>query len=114
MEHMSRRITTSIDHLFIVSNPTLRGLLAAERIKELVKELKLSVGTMHMIINQARNGIPKEVEKRIEEIGVPLVGVIQDDDLLREYDGVGKPLIDLPESSSTVQKLDEIVGSINI
>ena len=114
MEHMSRRITTSIDHLFIVSNPTPRGLLAAERIKELVEELKLSVGTMQLIINQARNGIPKEVEKRIEEIGVPLAGVIQDDDLLREYDGVGRPLIELPENSSTVQKLEEIVGSINI
>ena len=114
MEHMSRRITTSIDHLFIVSNPTPRGLLAAERIKELVEELKLSVGTMQLIINQARNGIPKEVEKRIEEIGVPLAGVIQDDDLLREYDGSGRPLIELPETSSTVQKLDEIVGGINI
>ena len=114
MEHMSRRITTSIDHLFIVSNPTPRGLLAADRIKELVKELKLSVGTMQLIINQARNGIPKEVEKRIEEIGLPLAGVIQDDDLLREYDGVGRPLIELPETSSTVQKLEEIVGGINI
>jgi CO dehydrogenase maturation factor len=114
MEHMSRRITTSIDHLFIVSNPTPRGLLAAERITELVKELKLTIGTMHLIINQARNGIPDEVEKRIEEIGVPLVGVIQDDDLLREFDGSGKPLIELPENSSTVQKLEEIVGSINI
>jgi CO dehydrogenase maturation factor len=114
MEHMSRRITTSIDHLFIVSNPTPRGLLAAERITELVKELKLSIGTMHLIINQARNGLPAEVEKRIEEIGVPLVGVIQDDEVLREFDGSGRPLIELPDTSSTVQKLEEIVGSMNI
>ena len=114
MEHMSRRITTSMDHLFIVSNPTPRGLLAAERIRDLVKELKLSVGKMHLLINQARNGLSSEVERRIEEIGVPLVGVIQDDELLSEYDAAGKPLINLPDTSTTVQKLEEIVAGLDI
>ena len=114
MEHMSRRITTSMDHLFIVSNPTPRGLLAAERIHDLVKELKLSVGKMSLLINQARNGLSSEVERRIEEIGIPLVGVIQDDELLREYDDSGKPLIDLPDTSTTVQKLEEIVEGLDI
>lgn len=114
MEHMSRRITTSMDHLFIVSNPTPRGLLAAERIRDLVKELKLSVGKMHLLINQARNGLSSEVERRIEEIGIPLVGIIQDDELLSEYDGAGKPLIDLPDTSTTVQKLEEIVTELDI
>jgi len=114
MEHMSRRITTSMDHLFIVSNPTPRGLLAAERIRDLVKELKLSVGKTSLLINQARNGLSAEVEKRIEEIGIPLVGIIQDDELLREFDGGGKPLIELPDTSTTVQKLEEIVAGLDI
>ncbi len=114
MEHMSRRITTSMDHLLIVSNPTLRGLLAADRIQELVKQLKLSVGTMHLLINRAYNGLSPEVEKRIEEIGVPLIGIIQEEELVREFDGSGKPLVELPETSSTVRKLEEIVESLNV
>ena len=114
MEHMSRRITTSMDHLFIVSNPTPRGLLAAERIRDLVKELKLSVGKMSLLINQARNGLSSEVERRIEEIGIPLAGIIQDDELLSEYDAAGKPLIDLPDTSTTVQKIEEIVTALDI
>ncbi len=114
MEHMSRRITTSIDHLLIVSNPTPRGLLAAERIKGLVKELNLSVGSMQLVINQARNGLAPEVEKRIEEIGIPLAGVIPDDEMLREFDESGRPLIELPDTSSTVKKLEEIVGGLDV
>lgn len=114
MEHMSRRITTSIDHLLIVSNPTLRGLLAAERIQYLVKQLKLSVGTMHLVINRAHNGLSPQVEKRIEEIGLPLIGVIPEEELVREFDGSGRPLIELPETSSTVQMLEEIVGSLDV
>lgn len=112
MEHMSRRITTSIDHLLIVSNPTLRGLLAADRIRELVKQLKLSVGTMHLVINRVHDGLPAAVESRIEEIGIPLVGTIPEEDLVREFDGSGKALVELPETSSTVLKLEEIVEEL--
>ena len=114
MEHMSRRITTSIDHLMIVSNPTPRGLLAAERIKGLVEELKLTIGSMSLVINQARNGLAPQVEDRIEEIGIPLAGVIPDDEELREFDESGKPLIELPDSSSTVQMLEKIVADLGV
>jgi len=114
MEHMSRRITTSIDHLFIVSNPTLRGLLAAERIRDLVADLKLSVGSMHMLINRVHNGLPDEVAKRVESIGVPLIGTIPEDELVLDFDGCGRPLVELPDSSSTVKTLDEIVDRLDI
>jgi CO dehydrogenase maturation factor len=114
MEHMSRRITTSIDHLFIVSNPTLRGLLAAERIRDLVRDLKLSVGTMHVLINRVHNGLPDEVTRRAASIGIPLVGTIAEDELVLEFDGAGKPLVELPESSITVRTLEEIVGRLDI
>lgn len=114
MEHMSRRITTSIDRLFIISNPTLRGLLAAERIRDLVGDLKLSVGNMYVLINRVHNGLPDEVAKRIDNIGIPLIGAIPEEELVLEFDGNGRPLIELPETSSTVQKLEEIVARLDI
>ncbi len=114
MEHMSRRITTSIDQLFIVSNPTLRGLLAAERIRDLVGDLKLSVGNMYILINRVHNGLPDEVAKRIEKIGIPLIGAIPEEELVLEFDGNGRPLIELPETSSTVRTVEEIVARLDI
>jgi CO dehydrogenase maturation factor len=114
MEHMSRRITTTMDHLLIVSDPSLRSMLAAQRIRELVGELKLSVGTLHLLINRVYNGLPQEVEKRIEALGIPLIGAIPEDEVLREYDGSGKPLFQLPESSTTVQKVTEIAESLKL
>ncbi len=114
MEHMSRRITTTMDHLLIVSDASLRSMLAAERIRELVTELKLTVGTMHLLVNRVQNGLPPEVERKISAIGVPLLGAIAEDPVLREFDGSGKPLIQLPESSTTVQKVVEIAESLNL
>lgn len=114
MEHMSRRITTVMDHLLIVSDPSLRSMLAAERIRELVSELKLTVGTLHLLMNRVRNGLSSELEKRIASLGIPVLGSIPEDELLREFDGSGKPLIQLPESSSTVQKVTEIAEALNL
>ena len=114
MEHMSRRITTSMDHLLLISDPSLRSVLAAERILGLVKELKLSVGSMHLVINRVHNGLPLEVEKRIEELGLPLLDTIPEEALVREFDGNGKPLFELPDSSTTVQKVEEIVDRLEI
>lgn len=114
MEHMSRRITTSIDHLLIVSDASLRGIMAAERIRDLVNELKLTVGTMHLLINRVHDGLPAGVAERVETMGVPLIATIQEEELVREFDGNGRPLIELPDSSSTVRKLDEIAESLSI
>ncbi len=114
MEHMSRRITTTMDHLLIVSDPSLRAMLAAERIVELVKELKLTVGSMHLVLNRVRNGLPGEVKKRIDSIGVPLIGTIPEEEMVYEFDGNGRPLVELPDDSSTVRALNEIAGRLNI
>jgi CO dehydrogenase maturation factor len=114
MEHMSRRITSVMDHLLIVSDPSLRSMLAAERIQELVNELKLTVGTLHLLMNRVRNGLTQEVEKKIETMGIPLIGAITEDDVLRDFDGSGKPLIQLPDSSTTVRKVAEIAESLGL
>ena len=114
MEHMSRRITSVMDHLLIVSDPSLRSMLAAERIQELVKQLKLSVGTLNLLLNRVRNGLTPEVEQKIEAMGIPLIGAITEDEVLRDFDGAGKPLIQLPESSTTVRKVAEIAESLGL
>jgi CO dehydrogenase maturation factor len=114
MEHMSRRITSVMDHLLIVSDPSLRSMLAAERIQELVNELKLTVGTLHLLMNRVRNGLTQEVEKKIQTMGIPLIGAITEDDVLRDFDGSGKPLIQLPDSSTTVRKVAEIAESLGL
>jgi len=35
MEHLSRRTTRDVDHLLIVSDPTQRGIMTAQRIADL-------------------------------------------------------------------------------
>ncbi len=52
LEHLSRRTTQDVDLLVLVSDPSLRGIIAAGRVAELVDELKTTVGTTLLIVNR--------------------------------------------------------------
>ena len=52
LEHISRRTTRDVDLLLAISDPTVRGLIAAQRVFELVEELGTRVGQAHLLINR--------------------------------------------------------------
>jgi len=56
MEHMSRLVTQDVDYLFVVSDPTPRGLVTAGRIKGLIDELKLNIRNVYSIANSVKDG----------------------------------------------------------
>ena len=63
MEHISRQTTRDIDILLIVSDPTIRGIIAASRMKELIKELRAHVGQIRLIVNRVEDGLPPQIEE---------------------------------------------------
>ena len=57
MEHMSRLVTQDVDHLFVISDPTSRGIMTARRILGVCRELKPRVGATHVaVVNRVRSG----------------------------------------------------------
>lgn len=111
MEHLSRRTTRDVDLLFIVSDPSVRGLTAAKRMKELVHELETTVHRMVLVLNMAPDPLPAELQKAVAETGLELVGVLPRDPLVAEYDAIGRPLAQLPPDSPIRKAVAEIVAS---
>jgi CO dehydrogenase maturation factor len=105
LEHLSRRTTQNVDLLLIVSDPTMRGLKTAERVTQLVDELKTQVSNTRLILNRVLTGsdgqpaLPPELGKFIDEKGLKLAGLIPMDPLVAEYDVLGRPLVQLPPES---------------
>src|SRR5512138_616664 len=62
MEHLSRRTTRDVQHLLIVSDPTQRGLVAAQRIANMRKELDINIENAFLIINRLRSEFPGELK----------------------------------------------------
>ena len=47
---------------------------AAVRIRDLVRELKLDVNQMYVIVNRTRNGVPDAVQETLDRAGLALAG----------------------------------------
>jgi CO dehydrogenase maturation factor len=112
MEHISRLTTKNVDILLIVSDTSRRGVQAAIRIDELARCLNIGVGKSYMVINQAKNGLPDEVYRIIEDKGLELIGSIPEDNAVYEYDLNGRPTIEIPDDNVAVQAAFEIFDKI--
>jgi CO dehydrogenase maturation factor len=103
LEHLSRRTTQDTDLLLIISDSSVRGIMTAGRIGELVKELNLNVKRSVLIVNRAQeHDSDRTLQKVIDQQGVEFAGFIPADELIFEYDLNGKPLIELPDTSEAL------------
>jgi CO dehydrogenase maturation factor len=112
MEHLSRRTTRDVDHLIIVSDPTMRGIVAAERIASFRDQIDVNIDNAYLVINRAMNGIPEAMEKYVAEINLPVLGIIPNDELITELDYSGTPLVSASSDSSTYRKVAEIMANM--
>jgi CO dehydrogenase maturation factor len=99
MEHISRQTTRDVDWLFIITDPSQRGLAAAEHIVRLVASLGTRIEHTGLIINRVATDLPPEFQKRVEALGVPLLGTLPQDPAISRYDAEGRPLVELDDSS---------------
>jgi CO dehydrogenase maturation factor len=105
MEHLSRRTTRDVQHLLIVSDPTLRGLVAAERIAALSKELDIRVENVYLIVNRVPGSLPPPIEKYIANMHIPLLAVVPADEQLATFEFSGRPLVELEEESPIYREI---------
>ena len=114
LEHLSRRTTQDVDLLLVVSDPSLRGIIAAGRVAELVDELKTSVGAVHLIVNRVNgDSLSEPLLKAIEEQKLNLAGLIPSDPAVNELDALGEPLVNLPEDDPARRTLGAILASLD-
>lgn len=113
LEHLSRRTTRDVDVLLLVSDPSLRGIIAAGRVAELIDELKTSVGSVYLIVNRVvGDSLPGPLLKAIEEYNLNLAGTIPADPLVNELDALGEPLARLPEDAPIRRSLATILATV--
>jgi CO dehydrogenase maturation factor len=112
MEHLSRRTTRDVQHLLIVSDPSQRGLVAAQRIADMSRELDIRIEKAYLIINRVQGELPAETTAFVEKLGIPLLGTLPADEDISTYDLSGRPLVDLPDDSTVYQSLAVMLKGI--
>lgn len=114
LEHLSRRTTQDTDLLMIISDSSVRGIMTAGRIGELVKELKLNIKRSVLIVNRVQDGTSKDKSllNALEQQGIEFAGFIPADELIFEYDLNGKPLIQLPPDSKALTSFYSVLDKL--
>jgi len=90
MEHLSRLNLTEMEHLIIVSDASIRGILTAGRIAELVKALNIKAENIWLVVNLCPENKENELKKHIEDIikreNIKFLGFLPQDQTLLEYE----------------------------
>jgi CO dehydrogenase maturation factor len=113
MEHLSRRTTRDVQVLLIVTDPTQRGIVAAERIAGFRKDLDINIEQAYLIVNRMRTDtVPEPLQERVDAMEIELLGTIPADDELAEFEFSGRPLVELGDSSPVYQAIEAMLQKI--
>ena len=114
MEHLSRRTTHRVNLLLIVSDPSIKGIHTAKRIHDLVDELKLEIDKSVLLINRISGEEGKELKALAEELGLVIAGLVPQDEEIFKLDLQGKAVFQLPDTSTAIKAVYNILDSANI
>jgi len=112
MEHLSRGTTQNLDELFIVSNPTVKGIRTVANIKRLISELKLSVKRQSVVINAVNGELDPLVAAEMKRLGILPAAMIPEDDVIAKFDLELRPLLELPDTSRGEIAVDRLMSAI--
>ena len=112
MEHISRRTTSDIDVLIITSDPTVKGITVATRIKELIGELRAKVNQVVLVVNRVKGELSPEIRKIIAEANLQVITSIPEDPDMGDLEMHGSPVTDLTQESPLRLKVEEIAEGL--
>ena len=114
MEHISRQTTRDVDVLLIMSDPTIRGITTAARMKDLIGELRSKIGKVGLIVNRVRGELSPEIRKAIDESGLQVLAMIPEEPDMADLEMKGRPVNELAPESSLKLKVKEIVEGLRL
>ncbi|MBN2099370.1 MAG: AAA family ATPase [Dehalococcoidia bacterium] len=112
LEHLSRRTTRDVDIMLVVVEPTKNSIQTATRVTEIAKELHIQFGAVLVVANRVTAENKPRLDELARDNGLEITAYVPFEPLVSQYDGMGKPVSDLPEDSPASKVIDEICRKI--
>ena len=115
LEHVARGTLPHVDTMLLISDCSRRGIQAAARVAETIREMELKPAKLGLIVNRAPEGVLDEgVKAEIEKHGLTLFGVLPQDESVYRCDCDGEPSSKLPDDNPVKKALAAIMQSIGL
>ncbi|MFH1773527.1 MAG: AAA family ATPase [Methanobacteriota archaeon] len=113
IEHISRKTSTFIDDLVIVTDASKMGLETIKRIKDVSAEVESKVKNFYVVGNKVQSEeVSAEIEKAADELGMKYLGSIPYDALIEEFNFREKNLLEIPKESRAYKEAKKMLNSI--
>ena len=112
MEQISRKVVNSIGTLVITTDLSMRSAQTAIAIEKAAHRYTMAK-KVGLIVNRVKDG-EKSIESLTRETGIEVFGWIPEDNHISEWDLVGRPIINLPETSPSVLAVRKIMEKMNL
>lgn len=109
VEHLGRGTTRGIDIMLIVVEPGARSIETAGRVVELARQIDIK--KFGAIINKAGDDV-EEIRERLDEYGIPVVGVIPYDQALVQADMENIAPVD--KGGAAVEEIKNILEKVSL
>lgn len=97
LEHLNRRITSRVDDIFDLLDPSKKSFDHVERAYRIAQEVKISFKNFYVV---GGFRFPENLEKQAKEtLRFEFLGEIAHDETVEEYVLAGKSLLDLPSDN---------------
>ncbi|MHB1444016.1 MAG: ATP-binding protein, partial [Candidatus Humimicrobiaceae bacterium] len=100
--------------LFLISDPSMRGILTAARLIDLAKELKINAEKVFLIVNRINGNLDLKLKEYISEQKFETIGLINSDETISDIELSGKSVFDLPDNSISLNQVKEIIKKLCI
>ncbi|WP_321422566.1 AAA family ATPase [uncultured Methanobacterium sp.] len=110
IEHLGRRTAEAVDVMIIVTEPGLKSLETASRIKKLATDI--GIQNVVAVINKVASPMEEKfVAEKLKEMDVDVLGSIPRDNMVVMADMEGLPLVDFPDSAA-LESITQIAENI--
>lgn len=111
LEQINRKVVENIDILLITTDPTVRGIQAANAIEEMAQKYT-KASKIGLLINKVTT--PSIIEELRTQTKLEILGTIPLDPQIAEFDLLGRSLLELPEDSASITALIPILEDLGI
>jgi CO dehydrogenase maturation factor len=110
LEHLNRRVTSKVDDIFDILDPSKKSFDHVERAFRIAKEVKIEFKNFYVV---GGFRFPEDLKKRVEtSLKFNFLGKIALDEQVEEYVLAGKSLLELPSNSRAYLSVKRIVDKI--
>jgi len=108
LEHLNRRITSQVDDIFDIIDPSQKSFNHIDRAYRVAKEVKINFKNFYVVSGYR---VPEELEAEVEKrVKLPYLGKIAYDKNVEKNVLAGKSLLELPSASPAYVSVKKLIA----